>query len=152
MLNGVFVEFDEAIEARGLEKIKTIGDAYMVASGVPKAREDHAIEMIHLAQELFRIIKNFNEHNNYNLSLRIGINSGPVTAGVIGTRKFSYDLWGDTVNVASRMESSGIPNHIHVSQSVVEAAKNVFTFEKRELLTIKGKGEMQTYLLVDGER
>jgi class 3 adenylate cyclase len=149
MLNGVFVEFDEAIETRGLEKIKTIGDAYMVASGVPKPRPDHAEQMIYLAQDLFIILDKFNQENNYDLSLRIGINCGPVTAGVIGTRKFSYDLWGDTVNVASRMESSGIPNHIHVSQSVADAAQDVFHFEKRDKLKIKGKGEMQTYLLIE---
>ena len=149
MLNGVFVEFDEAIEARGLEKIKTIGDAYMVASGVPESRSDHAEQLIYLAQDFFTILEDFNKKNGYDLSLRIGINSGPVTAGVIGTRKFSYDLWGDTVNVASRMESSGIPNHIHVSQPVVESAQNAFHFEKRDKLQIKGKGEMQTYLVLD---
>ena len=149
MLNGVFVEFDEAIEARGLENIKTIGDAYMVASGVPESRPDHAEQLIYLAQDFFTILEDFNQKNGYDLSLRIGINSGPVTAGVIGTRKFSYDLWGDTVNVASRMESSGIPNHIHVSQPVVELAQNAFHFEKRDKLQIKGKGEMQTYLVLD---
>jgi len=148
MLNGVFVEFDEAIETRGLEKIKTIGDAYMVASGVPESRPDHAEQLICLAQDFFTILEDFNKKNGYDLSLRIGINSGPVTAGVIGTRKFSYDLWGDTVNVASRMESSGIPNHIHVSQPVVESAQNAFHFEKRDKLHIKGKGEMQTYLVL----
>jgi adenylate cyclase len=148
MLNGVFVAFDEAIERRGLEKIKTIGDAYMVASGVPSPRADHAIQLVYLALDLFQILEKYNAEHGYSLSLRIGINCGPVTAGVIGKRKFSYDLWGDTVNVASRMESTGIPNHIHVSEAVVEASAGAFEFQQREEITVKGKGIMQTYLFV----
>lgn len=148
MLNGVFVAFDEAIEARGLEKIKTIGDAYMVASGVPRQRADHASALIHLALDFLQIVDRFNAQNSHNLSLRIGINCGPMTAGVIGKRKFSYDLWGDTVNVASRMESTGIPNRIQVTQSLVDATKGAFQFEPREKIQIKGKGEMQTFLYV----
>ena len=149
MLNGVFIAFDDAIEARGLEKIKTIGDAYMVASGVPNTRDDHAAELVRLAHDLFRILEEYNAREGYSLSLRVGINCGPVTAGVIGKRKFSYDLWGDTVNVASRMESTGIPGRIHVSEAVAKAAEDAFLFEPREEITVKGKGTMRTYLCGD---
>ncbi|HCH64715.1 MAG: hypothetical protein CL927_20465 [Deltaproteobacteria bacterium] len=147
MLNGVFVAFDEATAARGLEKIKTIGDAYMVASGVPNARAGHAIELMHLAIEFLEILEEYNATEGYDLSLRIGINCGPLTAGVIGKHKFSYDLWGDTVNVASRMESSGIPGRIQVTEAVVNATGSAFSFEPRESVTIKGKGQMKTFLL-----
>ena len=147
MLNEIFWAFDQAIERRGLEKIKTIGDAYMVASGVPHAREDHADSLIGLAQDFFGIVDDYNSRSAYNLSLRIGINSGPLTAGVIGKNKFSYDLWGDTVNVASRMESTGFPNFIQVTDAFLEATRRQFEFEKREGVQIKGKGEMTTYLL-----
>ena len=148
MLNGVFVAFDEAIAARGLEKIKTIGDAYMVASGVPTERPDHAQELIYLALDFFQILKSYNAKQGYDLSLRVGINCGPLTAGVIGKHKFSYDIWGDTVNVASRMESSGIPSRIQVTEAVVQATSDIFQFEPREAISIKGKGLMKTFLFV----
>ncbi len=147
MLNGIFWAFDQAIERRGLEKIKTIGDAYMVASGVPHARKDHADSLIGLAQDFFDIVNEYNLGVDYNLKLRIGIHSGPLTAGVIGKNKFSYDLWGDTVNVASRMESTGIPDRIQVSAEFVDATRGQFEFEPREDVYIKGKGDMTTFLV-----
>ena len=149
MLHDIFSAFDEATTARGLEKIKTIGDAYMVASGVPTERGDHEAQLIYLGMDMLQILELYNKKSGLNLKLRIGINSGPVTAGVIGTHKFSYDLWGDTVNVASRMESSGIPDRIQVTKSVVEATGDLFTYEARETLTIKGKGTMEAFLLLD---
>ena len=148
MLNGVFVAFDEAIAARGLEKIKTIGDAYMVASGVPNRRADHAREIILLAEDFLQIVEQYNAERGCDLSLRIGVNCGPMTAGIIGKHKFAYDIWGDTVNVASRMESSGVPGRIQVTEIFVEATRGAFRFEPREDVVIKGVGQMTTYLYV----
>ncbi len=147
MLNEIFWAFDHAIEKRGVEKIKTIGDAYMVASGVPHPRDDHADALVGLAQDFFKIVDDYNARSTHQLALRIGINAGPLTAGVIGKNKFSYDLWGDTVNVASRMESTGIPNWIQVSDAFVAATRCGFDFERRDGVMVKGKGEMTTYLL-----
>ena len=149
MLNGIFIAFDEAIDKRNLEKIKTIGDAYMVASGVPKKRTDHAAALIHLALDFFQILEKYNDQNDTQLSLRVGINCGPLTAGVIGKRKFSYDLWGDTVNVASRMESTGIPNRIQVTESFANETSDLFRFDIREEVYIKGKGMMKTFLYAE---
>ena len=148
MLNGVFVAFDEAIASRGLEKIKAIGDAYMVASGVPGPRPDHATEMVHLARDFFDILDRFNAERGLALSLRVGISCGPLTAGIIGKHKFAYDIWGDTVNVASRMESTGVAGRVQVTEAFVTATRGAFRFEPREEVTIKGKGAMKTYLLV----
>ncbi|HCH64727.1 MAG: hypothetical protein CL927_01270 [Deltaproteobacteria bacterium] len=148
MLNSVFVAFDEAIAARGLEKIKAIGDAYMVASGVPTQRSDHATSMVHLARDFFDILDRFNAERGLALSLRVGISCGSVTAGIIGKHKFAYDIWGDTVNVASRMESTGVAGRIQVTRAFVEATEGAFVFEPRQGVVIKGKGEMTTYLLV----
>lgn len=148
MLNSVFVAFDEAIAARGLEKIKAIGDAYMVASGVPTPRSDHATELVHLARDFFDILHRFNAERSLELSLRVGISCGPITAGIIGKHKFAYDIWGDTVNVASRMESTGVAGRIQVTRAFVDATNGAFVFEPRHGVTIKGKGLMTTYLLV----
>lgn len=149
MLNAVVSAFDEAVVAHGLEKIKTIGDAYMLAAGVPIARPDHIVQMIRLALMMQSLLTDHNTKTGQNLALRIGIGSGPVTAGVIGSRKFTYDLWGDTVNVASRMESTGIPGRIQVTEAVAKAAAEHFTFEDRGLIDVKGKGQMRTFLVVD---
>ena len=147
MLNDIFSAFDHAADRYKLEKIKTIGDAYMIAGGVPISSPDHLKRMILMAQEMLGLLQSHNEKFGHELSLRIGIACGPVTAGVIGARKFSYDIWGDTVNVASRMESTGIPGRIQVTAEVAEAAKEYFTFVERGLVDIKGKGEMRTFLL-----
>ncbi|MEL6163198.1 MAG: adenylate/guanylate cyclase domain-containing protein, partial [Cyanobacteria bacterium J06628_3] len=156
LLNRIFSAFDELAEKHGLEKIKTIGDAYMVVGGLPSPRKDHAKAIIEMALDMQQAINEFNIETNYNCNIRIGINTGPVIAGVIGIKKFIYDLWGDTVNIASRMESHGIPGNIQISQSTYEQVQNIFQdkfkgeykFESRGLIEIKGKGKMQTYLVV----
>jgi adenylate cyclase len=147
LLNEVFTRCDEFVAELGLEKIKTVGDEYMVAAGVPQGRPDHACVIAELA---LRIRDHFaaNQVAGRRLAFRIGINSGPVTAGIIGTNKFSYDLWGDTVNAASRMESGGVPGSIQVSSATYELIRDAFVCESRGTTPVKGKGEMETYLLL----
>ena len=146
MLNGVFTTFDQLTEEHGLEKIKTIGDSYMVAAGVPEARPDHAEVLAELALEMIAAVST-QTFNGQPLVLRIGINSGPVVAGVIGTRKFSYDLWGDTVNTASRIEEYGLSGEIQVSDTTREKIEHRFHVEGREPIEMKGKGLVPVYLL-----
>lgn len=148
MLNILFLKFDELTEKYHLEKIKTIGDAYMVAGGLPEKDENNAENVVRMALEMTEKIKEISNLGDGTLSIRIGINTGPVVAGVIGTKKFIYDLWGDTVNTASRMESHGIPGSIHVSEPVYERLKDRFVFESRGEIEVKGKGRMSTYFLV----
>mgnify|MGYP001285270792 CR=1 FL=1 len=147
LLNGLFSQFDRRVEELGLEKIKTVGDAYLVVGGVPTPRADHAIAVAHLALEMLKIVDRFSQENGLNLRIRIGINTGAVVAGVIGLKKFIYDLWGDSVNVASRMESHGLPGEIQVSESTHKLLQEVYEFEDRGLIEVKGKGQMQAYLL-----
>jgi len=147
LLNNLFSRFDRLIDTYGLEKIKTIGDAYMVAAGLPTPRSDHAAAMADLALDFMEELANYNVENRAALSLRIGMSSGPVIAGVIGTRKFLYDLWGDAVNTASRMEAHGVVNGIQVSASTYTLLQDQFVLENRGPIQIKGKGEMTTYLL-----
>ena len=147
MLDTIFSRFDELVDQYGLEKIKTIGDEYMVAAGIPIPREDHAQALANFALAMRDSLEEYNEIAGTNLQLRIGINSGPVVAGVIGKRRFLYDLWGDSVNTASRMESHGIPGEIQVSEATRDLLDGQFTFIDRGIIDIKGKGPMQTYLL-----
>jgi sensor domain CHASE-containing protein/class 3 adenylate cyclase len=147
-LNNIFSSFDRLAEKYGLEKIKTIGDAYMVASGLPTPRPDHAEAIANMALEMQEIIREISQGQSESFTMRIGINTGRVVAGVIGTKKFSYDLWGDAVNVASRMESSGEPGKIQVSQTTYEVLKDKYIFQPRGLISVKGKGEMLTYWLI----
>jgi guanylate cyclase len=147
LLNSLFTAFDAFVDQLGLEKIKTVGDAYMVASGVPDARSDHA----HAIAELALLIRDHTTEtmiNGHSLNLRIGINSGSVVAGVVGTDKFAYDLWGDTVNTASRMESGGIPGAIQVTGATEALIRDAFLCEPRGVVRVKGKGDMNTYLLI----
>ncbi|MDH3426378.1 MAG: adenylate/guanylate cyclase domain-containing protein, partial [Acidimicrobiia bacterium] len=147
LLNTVFTTFDAFVDELDLEKIKTVGDAYMVASGVPQARPDHA----HAIAELALRIRDHTEHSlfdGHDIRLRIGINSGPVVAGIVGTHKFAYDLWGDVVNTASRMESEGIAGWIQVTPATYELIRDQFVCEPRGVVTVKGKGDMDTYVLV----
>jgi guanylate cyclase len=148
LLGSVFSRFDELTEKHGVEKIKTIGDAYMVVCGAPEARADHAEAVANLAIDMKQALAEVAGSSGYELMMRIGINSGPVVAGVIGSSKFSYDLWGDTVNMASRMEHYGQSNVIQVSESTYELLRDKFVFEKRNLIEVKGKGNVQSYFLL----
>ncbi|HBQ99630.1 MAG: PAS domain S-box protein [Roseofilum sp. Belize BBD 4] len=148
LLNRIFSQFDHLCEKYNLEKIKTIGDAYMVAGGLPLPRRDHAEAIANMALEMQNIIRQFHTPFNQPFQIRIGINTGPVVAGVIGTRKFIYDLWGDAVNVASRMESQGEPGQIQVTHQTYELLRNNYHFHERGKIDIKGKGEMFTYWLL----
>ena len=147
LLNRIFTSFDAFVEELGLEKIKTVGDEYMVASGVPVPRRDHAEAVADLALRLRDHVAT-NEFEGRRIRLRIGINSGQVVAGIIGTHKFAYDLWGDVVNTASRMQSEGVPGSIQISRSTFSLVEDRFVCERRGLIPIKGKGEMDTYILV----
>lgn len=147
LLNDVFTTFDGLVEELGLEKIKTVGDEYMVAAGVPVERTDHAHALAELALRI-RDRSRSHQFGGHDISLRIGINSGPLVAGIVGTHKFAYDLWGDTVNTASRMESEGIAGAIQVSPATYELIRDDFICEPRGTISVKGKGEMSTYLLV----
>ena len=147
LLNEIFSTFDELTEKHGLEKIKTIGDAYMVAGGIPIVRPDHAEASAEMALDMLVAIDELNVKLEATFDLRIGINSGPVVAGVIGTKKFIYDLWGNAVNTASRMESHGVPGRIQVSFYTYELLRDKYEFEERGSIDIKGQGEMRTYFL-----
>ena len=147
MLSDLLARFDDAIARHEVEKIKTIGDSYMVASGVPVNRPDHALQMLHFALELLTIIDAFNAETSYHFEFRVGVHTGPVTAGVIGSQKFAYDLWGDTVNTASRMESNGIPGRVQVSRAIVDAVGDAFHFDARSPIQAKGKGELEAFLV-----
>jgi adenylate cyclase len=149
LLDDLFSDFDELAERHGLEKIKTIGDAYMVAGGLPVERPDHTQAIAEMAFEMNKAVARRGETLGNGFALRIGIDSGPVVAGVIGRKKFIYDLWGDTVNTASRMESHGLPGRIHVTARVRERLSDAYEFEPRGEIDIKGKGRMSTYFLED---
>jgi class 3 adenylate cyclase len=148
MLNDVFSKFDALTEKYGLEKIKTIGDAYMAVGGVPTQRKDHAQAVASMALEMRAVASSLTTPNGDPIQIRIGINSGPVVAGVIGTKKFSYDLWGDTVNTAARMEAHAEPNTIQVTERTCERIRTQFQLEPRGNIEIKGKGTMKTYVLI----
>ncbi len=148
MLNSLFRSFDDLAERHGIEKIKTIGDAYMAVAGVPEPIADHAVAMAHMAVDMLEAVHGYARANGIELDIRIGIHSGSVVAGVIGTKKFIYDLWGDTVNTASRMESHGVPGRVQVSEFTAKALGDQFELEDRGTVDIKGKGQMHTYLLV----
>jgi len=148
LLNEIFSRFDALTEKHHLEKIKTIGDAYMVAGGIPIEQSDHAEAIANMALDMQGAIDEFNYQSQEQFKIRIGINTGPVVAGVIGTKKFSYDLWGDAVNTASRMESHGLPGTIQVSQATYEKLQGKYHFQERGEIPIKGKGILKTYFLI----
>jgi class 3 adenylate cyclase len=147
LLNDLFSRFDAASQRHGIEKIKTIGDCYMAVCGLPIPRPDHARVMMEMALDMLRELAEFNRDRGTHLQLRIGLNSGPVVAGVIGSIKFIYDLWGDTVNLASRMESTGVPGAIQVSESIYRELNGEYSFEERGLIEVKGKGKLPAWIL-----
>lgn len=150
VLNDLFCRFDRLVQDQGVEKIKTMGDAYMVAAGLPDPRPDHAEAVVTVATEMLDTLDRLNAERGTDLQLRIGINTGPVTAGVIGTHRFIYDLWGDAVNTAARMESCGVPGRIQVSAATREQlAATDYPFEPRGPIDVKGKGRMRTFLLAN---
>jgi adenylate cyclase len=148
LLDRVFASWDALAARHGVEKIKTIGDAYMVAGGLPSPREDHAEAIADMALEMGAEVERCAADQGLPLELRIGIDTGPVVAGVIGRAKFIYDLWGDTVNTASRMESHGVPGSIQVTGRTHEALRDGYELRQRGTIDVKGKGPMTTYFLL----
>ncbi|HKZ20076.1 MAG TPA: adenylate/guanylate cyclase domain-containing protein [Acidimicrobiia bacterium] len=147
MLSAVFTHFDDLVSERQLEKIKTIGDAYMAVGGLPEPLAQHAERMIDLGFAMLDCTKPGGRFSH--LQLRIGIHSGPVAGGVIGTRRFAYDVWGDTVNLASRLQETGVTGRIHVSGETMSLAGDGYSFEPRGLIELRGHGTMETYLVID---
>jgi guanylate cyclase len=148
ILDRLFSRFDTLVERHGLEKIKTIGDCYMAAAGVPDPSRDHARRTALLALDMREVVATSAAGEGFGLQLRIGINSGPVIAGVIGSKRFLYDLWGDPVNTASRMESQGTPGEIQITSEMYELLKDEFVCRRRGTIEVKGKGRMETWYLV----
>ncbi|WP_193364549.1 adenylate/guanylate cyclase domain-containing protein [Mesorhizobium amorphae] len=146
-LNGLFTRFDVAANDLGIEKIKTVGDAYMAVCGLPVPVANHAERMVRMAIRMVHITREHAMEHNVSMKLRVGVNSGPVVAGVIGKSKYIYDLWGDTVNLASRMESGGVPDSVQVTRPVYEQLKDQFVFEPRGAIEVKGKGKVEAWVL-----
>jgi class 3 adenylate cyclase/HAMP domain-containing protein len=148
MLDELFTRFDRLAERHRLEKIKTIGDCYMAVAGIPSAMGDHAKVMADMALDMLAAVEDYARGTGVPLAIRIGVHSGSVVAGVIGRKKFIYDLWGDTVNTASRMESHGVPGRVHLTEATAELLGDDYELEPRGTIEIKGKGPMSTYLLL----
>ncbi|TGK00249.1 GAF domain-containing protein [Leptospira langatensis] len=149
ILNRIFTEFDVIADKYKLEKIKTIGDCYMLAGGIPVPTADHADKAAEAALDMIRRLEELKPELEFDFNVRIGLHTGEVVAGVIGKNKFVYDLWGDSVNTASRMESHGSTGRIHVSEAVYLSLKDKYSFEDRSIIEVKGKGPMHTYFLLD---
>ena len=151
LLNEAFSFFDSLLDKYNVEKIRTIGDSYMVASGVPRRRSDHAQALVRMALEMRDFVAEHEFCHGHRVSFRIGINSGSMIAGVIGRRKFVYDVWGDAVNVASRMESHGLGGAVQITHATYELIKDEFVCEPRGTVTVKGKGEMEVWLVLSAK-
>ena len=147
-LNRIFSSFDALAEKHGLEKIKTIGDAYMVAAGLPEAQPDQVATAADMALDMLKTVHDLSREIGEEVAVRIGIHTGPAVAGVLGKRKLFYDVWGDTVNTAARMEAYGLPDRIQVTEAVYKQLHEEYAFEQRELIDVKGKGPMQVYFLL----
>ena len=147
-LNRLFSEFDTLCADSGMEKIKTIGDAYMAVGGLPGTREDHVAAAADMALGMMEALGRINEATGRGWRIRIGVHTGPAVAGVIGSWKFAYDVWGDTVNLASRLESSSLPDRIQVSATVAHALGTAYALEARGMIELKGKGETETFFLL----
>jgi guanylate cyclase len=148
MLDQLFGHFDDLAERHQLEKIKTMGDCYMAAAGIPVPREDHARAVALMALDMLEAVRGQGAMGDLGFELRIGINSGPVVAGVIGRKRFLYDLWGDAVNTAGRMQTEGTPGRIQITRTTYELLRDEFVCEPRGTVQVKGKGEMETWYLV----
>ncbi len=146
MLGDLFTDFDDLVAERDLEKIKTIGDSYMAVGGLPEPMEDHAVRVVDLALALIEHASSSRYFSD--LQLRVGVHSGPAAGGVVGTRKFAYDVWGDTVNVASRLETYGVPGRVHVSEETRALSATAFEFESRPPIEMRGVGVRSTYLVI----
>lgn len=146
-LNDCFTAFDMIMEKHGLEKIKTIGDAYLAVCGLPHENSDHAYQTVLAALDIIDFIENRKKENPNTLDIRIGINSGALIAGIVGVKKFAYDIWGDTVNTAARMEQSGVPGKVNISENTYLLVQDQFQFEPRGKVVAKGKGEMEMYFV-----
>jgi len=146
-LNNIFIRFDSILTRLGLEKLKTIGDSYMIAGGLPNECEDHAVKITKAALEMQEVVKNINKKNNSNWKMRVGIHTGPCVAGIVGIKKYTYDVWGDTVNIASRMESCSEPGRINISQTTYDLIKDYFDCEYRGSIEAKGKGQVEMYFV-----
>jgi class 3 adenylate cyclase len=146
-LRDVFNQFDALCERHGVEKIKTIGDAYMVSTGVPSSEKHCLLNLAEFALEMLSAASLTRYPDGRPLSVRIGVHVGPVIAGVIGQKKFAYDMWGDTVNVAQRLEATGKPDHVHVTENVYSLLRGDFSFEPRGEIELKGQGRMTTYFM-----
>jgi class 3 adenylate cyclase len=147
MLNRLFSAFDELSEGYGVEKIKTVGDSYLVVGGLPIERPDHAEAIANVALDMQEVVARMRDEAYPDLRIRVGMNSGPLLAGVVGTKRFMYDIWGDTVNTASRMESLGIDGETQVTENTYLLLREDYIFHPRGLIEVKGKRTMQTYLL-----
>jgi len=147
LLNGLFSEFDRLVIEHGVEKIKTVGDTYMLAAGLPEPRDDHARAVANMALAMLAVVERTNRDLPVRLQMRIGIHSGDVVAGVIGTHKFVYDVWGGAVNIASRMESHGVPDRIMISEATHDRIRGLFRVEPHGTVDVKGIGPMKTFIL-----
>ena len=148
LLDEIFRRFDQLANRHQLEKIKTIGDAYMAAAGIPESSETHAEDAANMALDMMSVIEEISQEFKISISMRIGLHTGEVIAGVIGSSKFAYDLWGDTVNTASRMESHSIQGKVQVSEATAEKLRESHQLEERDEIEVKGKGKMKTYFLL----